>query len=73
MSRKGKTPKRDVLPDPKYNDKLITKFINGIMREGKKSLAESILYKSLDRIKEIKRAAPTVGEEAEPLIFSVKE
>ncbi|HBO84536.1 MAG: 30S ribosomal protein S7 [Deltaproteobacteria bacterium GWC2_42_11] len=52
MSRKGKTPKRDVLPDPKYNDKLITKFINGIMREGKKSLAESILYKSLDRIKE---------------------
>ncbi|MBI5682471.1 MAG: 30S ribosomal protein S7 [Deltaproteobacteria bacterium] len=52
MSRKGKTPKRDILPDPKYNDKLITRFVNGIMKEGKKSLAESILYKSLDRIKE---------------------
>lgn len=52
MSRKGKIPKRDVLPDPKYNDKLITRFVNGIMKEGKKSLAESILYKSLDRIKE---------------------
>lgn len=52
MSRKGKIPKRDVLPDPKYNDKIVTRFVNGIMKQGKKSLAESILYKSMDRIKE---------------------
>lgn len=58
MSRKGKTPKRDVLPDPKYNDELITRFVNGIMKQGKKSLAESILYKSMDRIKEKTKEDP---------------
>ncbi|MBI5893499.1 MAG: 30S ribosomal protein S7 [Deltaproteobacteria bacterium] len=58
MSRKGKIPKRDVLPDPKYNDKIITRFVNGIMKEGKKSLAESILYKSMDRIKEKTKEDP---------------
>lgn len=58
MSRKGKTPKRDVLPDPKYNDKIITRFVNGIMKQGKKSLAESILYKSMDRIKEKTKEDP---------------
>ena len=50
MPRKGKVPKRDVLPDPKYHSKLVTKFINGIMWDGKKSIAESILYRSLDII-----------------------
>lgn len=58
MSRKGKIPKRDVLPDPKYNDKIITRFVNGIMKQGKKSLAESILYKSMDRIKEKTKEDP---------------
>jgi small subunit ribosomal protein S7 len=50
MPRKGKVPKRDVLPDPKYHSKLITKFVNGIMWEGKKSVAEGILYGALEII-----------------------
>ena len=48
MPRKGKVPKRDVLPDPKYHSKLVAKFIHGIMWEGKKSVAESVLYGALD-------------------------
>jgi small subunit ribosomal protein S7 len=48
MPRKGKVPKRDVLPDPMYHSKLVTKFINGIMWEGKKSIAEGILYGAFD-------------------------
>ncbi len=50
MPRKGKVPKRDVLPDPKYHSRLVTKFINGIMWEGKKSVAESIFYDALQII-----------------------
>lgn len=52
MSRKGKSPVRSVLPDPVYKSRLITKFINGIMKDGKKSVAEIILYQSLERLKE---------------------
>lgn len=52
MSRKGIVAKRDVLPDPKYNDKLITKFVNTIMSDGKKSVAEGIIYGVFDRVKE---------------------
>jgi len=48
MPRKGKVPKREVLPDPKYHSKLVAKFIHGIMWDGKKSIAESILYDALD-------------------------
>ncbi|MFH0824254.1 MAG: 30S ribosomal protein S7 [Pseudomonadota bacterium] len=47
MPRKGRAPKRDVLPDPRYHSKLVTKFINGVMWEGKKSTAEAILYDAL--------------------------
>lgn len=50
MPRKGKVPKRDVLPDPKFHSKLVAKFINGIMWEGKKSIAESIMYDAFDII-----------------------
>ncbi|MBM3301934.1 MAG: 30S ribosomal protein S7 [Deltaproteobacteria bacterium] len=50
MPRKGRVPKRDVLPDPKYNSKLVAKFINCIMWEGKKSIAEGIIYGALDII-----------------------
>ncbi|MEA3391505.1 MAG: 30S ribosomal protein S7, partial [Candidatus Marinimicrobia bacterium] len=39
MSRRNKPPKRDVLPDPKYGSKVITKFINNLMEEGKKGVA----------------------------------
>jgi small subunit ribosomal protein S7 len=48
MPRKGKVPKRDVLPDPKYHSKLIAKFVNSVMWDGKKSTAEIILYDALD-------------------------
>ena len=52
MSRKGNTPKRDVLPDAVYNSKLITKLINGVMLDGKKGTAQTILYNAFDRVKE---------------------
>jgi small subunit ribosomal protein S7 len=50
MPRRKNIEKRVVLPDPKFKSKLVTKFINCLMKKGKKSLAESILYKSLDII-----------------------
>ncbi|HXG51028.1 MAG TPA: 30S ribosomal protein S7 [candidate division Zixibacteria bacterium] len=48
MPRKGEVKKREVLPDPKYGDKLVAKFVNTIMTRGKKSVAESIFYRALD-------------------------
>ncbi|MCZ6623266.1 MAG: 30S ribosomal protein S7 [Deltaproteobacteria bacterium] len=48
MPRKGGVKKREILPDPKYGDKLVAKFVNTIMNCGKKSVAEKILYSSLD-------------------------
>ncbi len=52
MPRKGKIQKREVLPDPKYHSKLVTKFINGVMWDGKKSTAETIFYDALELIAE---------------------
>lgn len=51
MPRKGPVPKRDVLPDPVYNSKMVTRFINKIMLEGKKGVAESIVYDAFDIIR----------------------
>jgi len=48
MPRKGEVKKREILPDPKYGDKLVAKFVNTIMKRGKKSVAERVLYHSLD-------------------------
>lgn len=48
MSRKGQAPKRKILPDPKFKDKVISKFINNLMWDGKKSVAEKVFYKSLE-------------------------
>ncbi|SRR5712692_8882358 len=48
MPRKGEVKKREILADPKYGDKLVAKFVNTIMKRGKKSVAERILYDSLD-------------------------
>ena len=48
MPRKGEVRKREILPDPKYGDKLVAKFVNTIMNRGKKSVAEAIFYGSLD-------------------------
>ncbi len=52
MSRRDSAIKREVLPDPVYNSQLVTKFINVIMRDGKKSVAERIVYDALDSIGE---------------------
>jgi len=48
MPRKGEVKRRDVLPDPKYHDRMVTKFINSMMHDGKKSLTERIFYQALD-------------------------
>ena len=52
MSRKGRIAKRDVLPDPIYNSKTITKLINNIMLDGKKGVAQNILYEAFKKVEE---------------------
>ena len=64
MSRRRAAEKRNVHPDPKYNDLVLTKFINIMMLDGKKSLAEKIVYKALEK-------ASSVIKNKEPIdIFS---
>ena len=58
MPRRREVAKRDILPDPKYNSKLVAKFINKVMRRGKKSLAERILYGALDLIEQRSKQDP---------------
>ena len=58
MSRKGPAPSREVLPDPKFGDKNVTQFINIMMRDGKKNVAERILYDSLKAIQGKTEADP---------------
>ena len=48
MPRKGAVPKRDVLPDPVYGNKTVTRFINKVMLDGKKGVAEKIVYGAFD-------------------------
>ena len=52
VPRRGSVPKRDVLPDPLYNSKLVTKLINNIMYDGKKGVAQKIVYDAFEIIKE---------------------
>ena len=52
MPRRNGVPKRDVLPDPMYNSKVITKLVNQIMLDGKKGTAQSIVYDAFDIVKE---------------------
>ena len=52
MPRRGHVPRRDVLPDPIYNSKIVTKLINNIMLDGKKGVAQKICYEAFDIIKE---------------------
>jgi len=58
MPRKREVKKRGILPDPKYHEALSAKFINGIMRRGKKSLAEGIFYRALDIINDKTHSDP---------------
>ena len=50
--RKRRAEKRDVLPDPIYNSKVVTKLINSLMKDGKKGIAQTILYDAFDMVKE---------------------
>ena len=58
MSRKKQAPKRIVYPDAKYQSLILTKFINFIMYDGKRSVAEKIIYSALDKIKEKTKEDP---------------
>lgn len=58
MPRRREVPKREVLPDPKYGSKPVAKFINHLMRDGKKSTAEGILYGAFDRIRDSRGGDP---------------
>jgi len=49
--RRRRPEKREILPDPVYNDLIVAKFINNLMKQGKKSLAEKIFYQSIEKIK----------------------
>ena len=64
MPRRGNVPKRDVLPDPVYNSKLVTKLINSIMLDGKKGVAQKIVYDAFDIIKEKTGKNPSEAFEA---------
>ena len=74
MPRKGHTQKRDVLADPLYNNKVVTKLINNIMLDGKKGVAQKIVYGAFTRI-EAKAGKPAleVFEEAMNNIMPVLE
>ncbi|MCZ6513974.1 MAG: 30S ribosomal protein S7 [Nitrospinae bacterium] len=52
MARRREAEKRQILPDPKYNDILVARFVNSLLKKGKKSLAERVLYTALDNIGE---------------------
>lgn len=58
MPRKGHIAKRDVLPDPIYQSKLVTRIVNTIMLDGKKGTAQSILYGAFNRVKEVTGREP---------------
>ena len=65
MSRRHAAEKREVLPDAKYGDRVLTKFMNNLMIDGKKSVAEKIVYNALDRVEnKVKRAPVEVFHEA---------
>ena len=74
MPRKGHTQKREVLPDPMYNSKLVTKLINQIMLDGKKGVAQKIVYNAFATVEE-KSGKPAVEafEEAMNNIMPVLE
>ena len=58
MPRKGEVKRRDILPDPKFHDRTVSKFINALLADGKKSLAERILYQALALVAERAKEDP---------------
>ena len=74
MPRRGFIAKRDVLPDPIYNSKVVTKLINNVMLDGKKTVAQTIVYDAFDIIKEKTQKEPLeVFEEALNNVMPVLE
>ena len=74
MPRRGFVPKRDVLPDPIYNSKLVSKLINSVMYDGKKGVAQKIVYSAFDIVKEKSGKDPLeVYEQAMENIMPVLE
>lgn len=73
MPRKKKAVVREVLPDPKYNDVIVTKFMNCLMKDGKKSIAEKIVYGAFEIIEERTKQQPlevfkTALENVRPMV-----
>jgi small subunit ribosomal protein S7 len=65
MSRRHRAEKREVLPDAKFGDRVVTKFMNNLMHAGKKSVAEGIVYGAMDRVEgKLKREPVEVFHEA---------
>ncbi|AXC49354.1 30S ribosomal protein S7 [Paracoccus suum] len=65
MSRRHAAEKREILPDAKFGDRVLTKFMNNLMVDGKKSIAETIVYSALDRVQtRLKREPIEVFHEA---------
>ena len=65
MSRRHAAEKREILPDAKYGDKVLTKFMNNLMIDGKKSVAEGIVYNAMERVEgKLKRSPIEVFSEA---------
>ena len=58
MSRRHRAEKREIIPDPKYGDKVVAKFMNSIMLDGKKSVAERIVYGALSSVEEKTKQDP---------------
>ena len=74
VPRKGHTQKRDVLADPIYNNKVVTKLVNNIMLDGKKGVAQKIVYGAFDRVAEkTGKEALEVFEEAMNNVMPVLE
>ena len=65
MSRRHAAEKREILPDAKFGDRVLTKFMNNLMIDGKKSVAEGIVYSAMDRVEsKLKRSPIEVFQEA---------
>ncbi|MBX7457121.1 30S ribosomal protein S7 [Qipengyuania sp. 1NDH17] len=58
MSRRRRPEKREILPDPKFNDQVLSKFMNNLMYDGKKAVAEGIVYTALDTVEAKAKANP---------------
>ena len=72
MSRRRVISKREILPDPKYRDVVVAKFINAVMKQGKKSIAERVVYGALSRIHQKEKDVEKVIETFKEALDNVK-